>query len=140
MKKRVMVMFAIALMTFASPRYTGAADAATPRVVEIVADHDSRYRIGGKADPVLTVKPGEQLLLRITAVRAQESARDGSVHGFVLLRKDGSKVPGWNFLLKPGTHEFAVTAPTEPGEYLVFCTVICSDRHEGMTMKVVVAQ
>ena len=41
-------------------------------------------------------------------------------------------------LLKPGTQEFALTAPTEPGEYEVVCTVICSQDHEGMRMKFVV--
>ena len=34
--------------------------------------------------------------------------------------------------------EFALTAPTEPGEYEVVCTVICSQDHEGMKMKFVV--
>lgn len=131
-------MFVIALVTFGWTARSRAADTAGPRVVEILADRDSRYKIDGKAAPVLTLRAGEKLILRITAVRAREMARDGSVHGFVLLRKDGSRVPGWSFLLKPGTQEFAVTAPGEPGEYVVFCTIICSDRHEGMTMRVVV--
>ncbi len=28
-----------------------------------------------------------------------------------------------------------MTAPSEPGEYVVVCTVICSEEHEGMYMK-----
>jgi heme/copper-type cytochrome/quinol oxidase subunit 2 len=31
-----------------------------------------------------------------------------------------------------------VVAPQEPGEYVVICTVICSEDHEGMTLKLVV--
>ena len=65
--------------------------------------------------------------------------RDGTVHGFTLLRaKDHSKVVGWNLELKPGTQEFSLMAPAEPGEYEVLCTVICSEEHEGMRMKFVV--
>jgi len=45
---------------------------------------------------------------------------------------------GWDLLLHPGLQEFALTAPTEPGEYEVVCTVICSQDHEGMKMKFVV--
>lgn len=140
MKTRHALSLATAFVVLAllAPSVGRAAGNTSPRVIEILADHDSRFKIGGQPNPVLTIKAGERLLLRITAVRAKERARDGSVHGFVLVRKDGSRVPGWNFLLKPGTQEFAVTAPAEPGEYHVFCTVICSDQHEGMTMKVIV--
>lgn len=112
------------------------AQAATkPRLIEVLADKDSRYKIAGQATPSITVKPGERILLRITAKRAKTWNRDGSIHGFTLLRKDRSKVPGWNLTLKPGTQEFDLTAPAEPGEYIVLCTVVCSEEHEGMNMK-----
>jgi len=110
-----------------------------PRVIEILADHDSRFRIDGQESPTITAHAGEALTLRITARKAKNRNRDGSIHGFALLHaKDRSKVPGWDFLLKPGVQEFSVTAPTEPGEYVVVCTVICSDDHEGMHMRFVV--
>ena len=42
--------------------------------------------------------------------------RDGSIHSFTLLRaKDRSRVEGWDLMLKPGTQEFHLTAPAEPG-------------------------
>jgi heme/copper-type cytochrome/quinol oxidase subunit 2 len=108
-------------------------------VIEVLADKDSRYKIAGERTPEITVKAGEPLLLRITARRGKSWNRDGSIHGFSLLRaKDRSKVPGWDLLLKPGVQEFELTAPPEPGEYVVICTVICSDEHEGMRMKFVV--
>jgi hypothetical protein len=111
----------------------------TPRVIEIVADHDSRFRIDGKESPTITAHAGEALLLRITARKAKNRNRDGSIHGFALLHaKDRSKVPGWDFLLKPGMQEFTVKAPEEVGEYVVVCTVICSDDHDGMHMRFVV--
>lgn len=113
--------------------------AAQVHVINLLADKDSRYKIEGQSKPEITVKAGEQVLLRVTARRAKTWNRDGSIHGFTLLRaQDRSKVPGWNLLLKPGPQEFTLTAPTEPGEYVVLCTVICSEDHEGMTMKFVV--
>lgn len=109
------------------------------RIIELTADKDSRYKIVGMRVPEITVKAGEQILLRVTARKAQSWNRDGSIHGFTLLRaKDRTKVEGWDLLFKPGTQEFSITAPGEPGEYVAVCTVICSEEHEGMHMKVIV--
>ena len=109
---------------------------AQERVIEITADSDSRYKIAGQKTPEITVKAGEQFTLRVTAHKAKSWNRDGSIHGFTLLRaKDRTRVEGWDLLFKPGTQEFHLTAPVEPGAYEVVCTVICSEDHEGMHMK-----
>ena len=109
---------------------------AQPRLIELTADRDSRYRIAGQHTPEITVKAGEQIVLRVTARKAKSWNRDGSIHGFTLLRaKDRSRVDGWDLLFKPGTQEFLLTAPIEPGEYEAVCTVICSEEHEGMHLK-----
>jgi len=109
---------------------------AQAHVIEFTADSDSRYKISGQRTPEITVKAGEPLLLRVTANRGKSWNRDGSVHGFTLLRaKDRTKVDGWDLLFKPGKQEFLLTAPNEPGVYEVVCTVICSEDHEGMHMK-----
>lgn len=122
------------LLVAAAPRVV-----AQPRVIELTADHDSRYRIVGQRTPEITVKAGEQILLRVTARKGKSWNRDGSIHGFALLRaKDRSRVEGWDLLFKPGTQEFLLTAPSEPGEYEAVCTVICSEDHEGMHLKFVV--
>jgi len=106
------------------------------RVIEVLADKDSHFKIAGQSHPEIVVKAGEPLLLRINARKGKTWNRDGAVHGFTLLRaKDHSKIPGWDLELKAGTQEFSLTAPAEPGEYEVLCTVICSDDHEGMRMK-----
>jgi len=113
--------------------------AAQSRVIEVLADKDSHFKIAGKSNPEITVKAGEPVTLRISARKGKTWNRDGTVHGFTLLRrKDHAKVPGWDLELRPGTQEFALTAPAEPGEYEVLCTVICSGDHEGMRMKFVV--
>jgi heme/copper-type cytochrome/quinol oxidase subunit 2 len=128
---------ALAVLIFAlsAPQFAGA----QVHVIELLADRDSRYKIAGEAEPEITVKAGEPVLLRVTARKAKTWNRDGSIHGFNLLRAgDRSKVPGWNLLLRPGKQEFLLTAPVEPGEYVVVCTVICSEDHEGMHMKFVV--
>jgi heme/copper-type cytochrome/quinol oxidase subunit 2 len=109
------------------------------RVIEVLADKDSHFKIAGMSHPEIKVKAGEPLLLRVSARKGKTWNRDGTVHGFTLLRaKDHTKVSGWDLELKPGTQEFALTAPTEPGDYEVLCTVICSEEHEGMRMKFVV--
>ena|SRR5436190_4179725 len=108
-------------------------------VIEIVADKDSRFKMAGQSKPEITLKAGEQVTLRITANKGKTWNRDGTVHGFTLLRASNrTKVQGWNLALPPGTHEFNLTAPLESGEYVVVCSVICSEDHEGMNIKVVV--
>jgi hypothetical protein len=109
------------------------------RVIEVLADKDSRYKIAGQSRPAIEVKAGAAIVLRITAKRGKSWNRDGSIHGFSLLRaRDRAKVPGWDLLLKPGVQDFQMTVPGEPGEYVVVCTVVCSEDHEGMNMKFVV--
>ena len=133
---RLLRMFAAAVLLTLVP---GFALSQSPRVIEVLADHDSRWRMAGQKDPVITVRAGEAVTLRITAVKAKEYNRNGAIHGFTLLRaKDRSRVPGWDLDLKPGVSEFQMTAPAEPGEYTVVCTVICSGDHEGMHMRFVV--
>ena len=111
----------------------------SPQVIEVLADHDSRFKMAGMKDPVITVHAGAPVTLRLTAVKAKNHNRDGSIHGFSLLRaKDRTPVPGWDLLLKPGKQEFTLTAPAEPGEYIVVCTVVCSPDHDGMHMKFIV--
>ena len=115
---------------------SSALSAADVHVIEVLADKDSRYKISGQKKPEITVRAGEALLLKITARTGKTWNRDGTIHGFTLLRaSDRSKVKGWNLVLMPGEQEFEMTAPAEPGDYIVLCTVICSEEHEGMNMK-----
>jgi hypothetical protein len=111
-----------------------------PSIIELTADKDSRYRQGDKVAPSIQVSPGEHFILRITAVKARQVARDGSVHGLALLDKNENTVPGWRFYLHPGVQDLQVTAPTQPGRYTAVCIVICSDMHEDMGFTLVVSQ
>ena len=105
-----------------------AQETGTPRTVSILADHDSRYKIDGKASPTLRLKAGEEVRLVITAVKAKSQNRDGSIHGFALLKKDGSRVENWDLLLKPGVQEFILRAP-QAGEYRVVWNAVAVDTH-----------
>ena len=109
------------------------------RVIDILADKDSRYKMGRQTSPTLTLKAGEEVQFRITAKKAKTLNRNGSIHGFALIRKkDGAKFADWDIELNPGTQEFILKVPSEPGEYEIVCTVICSEGHEDMHMKVIV--
>jgi heme/copper-type cytochrome/quinol oxidase subunit 2 len=109
------------------------------RVIEVLADKDSHFKMSGMSHAEITVKAGEPILLRVIARKGKTWNRDGTIHGFTLLRaNDHHKVSGWDLELKPGMQEFSLMAPAEPGEYEVLCTVICSEDHEGMRMKFVV--
>jgi hypothetical protein len=134
---RTLVLTAAASALLTGLPRTGTQDlVAQSHVIEVLADSDSRYKIAGERTPEIIVKAGERVLLRVTARRGKTWNRDGSIHGFTLLRaKDRTKVEGWDLLFKPGKQEFQLTAPAEPGEYVVVCTVICSENHEGMHMK-----
>ena len=132
-KIRRMLMYGVAVSALLGTVPPAGAQA---RIIEITADRDSRYKIAGQRTPEITVKAGEKIVLRVTANRGKSWNRDGSIHGFTLLRaKDRTKVDGWDLLLKPGKQEFLLTVPNEPGLYEVICTVICSQDHEGMHMK-----
>jgi heme/copper-type cytochrome/quinol oxidase subunit 2 len=130
------LVFALAALCCLAPALPASAQS---RVIEILADKDSHFKIEGRSNPEIAVKAGEPVTLRISARKGKTWNRDGAVHGFTLLRhKDHHKVPGWDLELRAGTQEFTLTAPAEPGEYEVLCTVICSEDHEGMRMKFVV--
>ncbi len=124
------VLIAAGVLLIVSPCFAQA------HVIELLADKDSRFKMPGQKHAEITVKAGEPLLLRIQARKGKTWNEDGAIHGFTLLHaKSHAKVPGWDFELKPGIQELTLTAPAEPGEYEVVCTVICSDDHEGMSMR-----
>jgi len=105
------------------------------RMIEVIADKDNTFKVPGEKKPILTVKPGEQIVLRITSHFGGEQARDGAQHSFVAKKL---RDQGWDIRLKEGTHDFALTAPREQGEYLIECTVKCGRGHDDMNMKLVV--
>lgn len=110
-------------------------DEGSGRVIEVTADKDNTFKIPGQQKPVMTVKPGEKIVLRITSHFGGEQARDGSVHSFVVKKL---RDQGWDIRLKEGTQDYALTAPQTTGEYLVECTVKCGRGHDDMNMKLIV--
>ena len=109
--------------------------AAKPRVIEVIADKDNRFKVPGESKPVITLKAGEKVVLRITSHFGGEKARDGSVHSFAVKKL---REQGWDLRLHEGTEDFTLLAPTSPGEYEVECTVKCGPGHDDMKMKLIV--
>ena len=108
---------------------------AVGRVVEVIADKDNTFKVPGRKNPVITAKPGEQIVLRITSHFGKEQARDGSVHSFVVKKL---RDQGWDIRLKEGSQEYTLVVPQQQGEYLIECTVYCGRGHDDMKMKLVV--
>ena len=105
------------------------------RVIEVIADKDNTFKVVGQNKPVMFLKAGERIVLRITSHFGGEQARDGSVHSFVVKKL---RDQGWDIRLKEGTQEYSLVAPQQLGEYLVECTVKCGRGHDDMNMKLVV--
>ena len=108
---------------------------ANGKVWEVIADKDQTFKVVGEKKPVITVKAGETVHLKITSRKGTEMAKDGAVHGFTIKALADQ---GWNLRLKEGTQGFTLTAPTKPGEYVIECTVKCGPGHADQKMKLVV--
>src|SRR6516164_5293292 len=90
---------------------------AGPRIIEITADQDNRFKVPKQKEPVITMKVNEVAVLRITSRKGGEwDEKDGTIHTFTI---NSLKDKGWNFRLKEGTQKFPVVAPSEAGTYVV---------------------
>ena len=108
-----------------------------PRVIQITADRDNRFKVPGQKQPIITVKAGEVIKLRITAHKGTEWDKDGAIHSFTVT---ALKDRGWDIRLKEGTKDYTLVAPDEPGEYAIECLVKCGNGHDDMKMKLVVTK
>lgn len=124
-----------AFLGLSSGKTFAATRADHPRVIELVADKDNTFKVPGQSKPVITVRPGEAVVLRITSHFGGEKSRDNYVHSFVVKKL---RDQGWDLRLKEGVEDFTVTAPRMPGEYLAECTVKCGRGHDDMNMKLIV--
>jgi heme/copper-type cytochrome/quinol oxidase subunit 2 len=127
------VILVILLMAIRALPGTLAPD--SPRVIEVIADKDNTFKVAGEKKPVITVKPGEKIVVKITSHFGGEQAHDGSVHSFVVKKL---REQGWDIRLKEGTQECPLVAPQQTGEYLIECTVKCGRGHDDMKMKLIV--
>ena len=109
-----------------------------PRVIQLTADHDNRFKVPGAKEPVITVKPNEVIKFRITAHKGTETdpKYPGCVHTFTIKEL---KDQGWDVCLKDGMNEFVLVAPGKPGDYKIECMSKCGKGHDDMNMKMTVA-
>jgi heme/copper-type cytochrome/quinol oxidase subunit 2 len=135
MRFTIPIAFAF-LCVLPAARMVVAADAGGPRIIDVTADQDNRFKVPKQKEPVITMKVNEVAVLRITARKGGEwDQKDGAIHTFTIT---ALKDKGWDFRLKEGVQKFPVVAPSEPGEYAVECTVKCGKGHDDMKMKLVV--
>ena len=111
--------------------------AQAPRTIQVTAGKDNTFKVVGQKKPVIQVKPGEVVKLKITSEKGGEQDKDGAVHSLTIKEL---KDQGWDIRLYPGTKEYTLVAPAEPGEYVIECAVKCGDGHDDMKAKLVVAQ
>lgn len=121
----VLVVLAVLAVTTVGHR----AQAASPRVVEIIIDKDNMFQVVGSTKPVIVATPGEALELKITTL--------AGVHSLTIKELADQ---GWNILLHEGagTKTVTLTAPEEPGKYIFECAIPCGDGHDEMRGKLVV--
>lgn len=130
------VINALILSSVIATSTFSAAAAIGGRVIEVIADKDNTFKVPGIKKPVISVKAGEQIVLRITSHFGGEQARDGSQHSLVVKKL---RDQGWDIRLKEGTQDVVLVAPQKTGEYLIECTVKCGRGHDDMNMKLVVS-
>lgn len=110
-----------------------------PRVIQVTADHDNKFKVPGQKQPAITVKAKEVIKFRVMSHKGTEldEKRPGCVHSFSVKEL---KDQGWDVCLKEGMNEFVLVAPSKPGDYKIECLAKCGKGHDDMAMKMTVTQ
>ncbi len=110
-----------------------------PRVIQITADKDNKFKVAGQKEPAITVKANEVIKFRVTGHKGTETdpKYPGCIHTFTIKEL---KDQGWDVCLKEGMNEFALVAPSKPGEFKIECMSKCGKGHDDMGMKMIVTQ
>ena len=108
-----------------------------PRVIQLTADHDNKFKVPGEKLPVITVKAKEVIKFRVTAHKGTETdpKYPGCIHTFTIKEL---KDQGWDVCLKEGMNEFVLVAPSKPGDYKIECMAKCGKGHDDMALKMTV--
>ena len=110
----------------------------TPRIIDVTADSDNRFKVAKQKEPIITMKVNEVALLCVNARKGGEwDEKDGAVHTFTI---NALRIAAGISVSRKAPTKFTVVAPSEPGEYTVECTVKCGKGHDDMKMKLVVTQ
>ena len=110
-----------------------------PRVIQLTADKDNKFKVPGQKQPVITVKAKEVIKFKVTAHRGTETdpKYPGCAHSFTIKEL---KSQGWDVCLKEGMNEFVLVAPSKPGDYSIECMSKCGAGHDDMNMKMIVTE
>jgi len=110
-----------------------------PRVIQLTADKDNKFKVPGQKQPVITVKAKEVIKFKVTAHKGTETdpKYPGCAHSFTIKEL---KSQGWDVCLKEGMNEFVLVAPSKPGDYTIECMAKCGKGHDDMNMKMTVTE
>jgi len=111
--------------------------AQAPKAIEILAGHDNTFVVTGQKKPVITVKAGQVVKLRVIGKKGTEAAKEATVHSLTI---NALKEQGWDLQVKEGVNEYPLVAPSAPGEYTIECAVKCGEGHDDMKMKLIVTK
>jgi heme/copper-type cytochrome/quinol oxidase subunit 2 len=123
---------AIAAFIAAAPSF-----AQPPKAWEVIADSDNTFKVVGQKKPIITVKAGQVVKLRVTGKKGPEMDKSGAVHSLTI---NDLKDQGWDVPVKEGVNEYTLVAPATPGDYEIICAIKCGPGHEDMKMKLVVTK
>jgi heme/copper-type cytochrome/quinol oxidase subunit 2 len=110
-----------------------------PRVIQLTADKDNKFKVAGQKDPAITVKANEVIKFRITAHKGTETdpQHPDCIHTFTVKEL---KDQGWDLCLKEGMNEVVLVAPGKAGDFKIECMSKCGKGHDDMGMKLTVTQ
>src|SRR3974390_2734810 len=103
MRSRLIRWFALLLLlAMVTPWLHTAAQ--QPRVIQLIADKDNKFKLPGQKQPVVTAKANEGIKFNVTAHKGTEldEKRPGCVHTFSVKQL---KDQGWDVCLKEGMNE-----------------------------------
>ena len=137
--RRYRIVFSVAALLLAAIVPLVHTLAQEPRVIQITADHDNKFKVPGQKQPVITVKAKEVIKFRVTAHKGTETdpKYPGCAHSFTIKEL---KSQGWDVCLKEGMNEFVLVAPSKPGNYSIECMSKCGPGHDDMNMKMTVTE
>jgi hypothetical protein len=110
-----------------------------PRVIQLTADHDNKFKVPGQKQPVITVKAKEVIKFRVMSHKGTETDPKYPGCGHTFSNKE-LKDQGWDVCLKEGMNEFVLVAPSKAGDYKIECLSKCGKGHDDMALKMTVTQ
>ena len=83
MKSKHAIIVVVGLILVVAAGVWGSTSQSADKVWEVTATKENTFVVKGEKKPMITVKAGQPVKLRITGEKGKEWAKDGSVHSFI---------------------------------------------------------